>query len=231
MAFITLTNEGYIDYTLNCLQSLKNIHSNVDLKCYCLGKNSFNILNEKGYNCNLLDEESLSEFQTFRSNKIWSNIAHQKLIIIHENLQKYDTVCITDGDIVYENNNFYNYLLDNLGDNDMLIQSDGMDNAADTNSYDSCCGFMFIKSNPKTIEFFDPKNTELYKDNGDWDEQVYMNKNKHKLRFKHLPLELFPNGRYYYENNTTLQPYMIHFNWIVGHVKKERMLQYNKWFI
>ena len=38
IAFITLTNTGYIDYTLNCLQSLKNINMKKQLKVYCIGE-------------------------------------------------------------------------------------------------------------------------------------------------------------------------------------------------
>ena len=48
VAFVTLTNSGYIDYTLNCLESLNRIHSKLPLISYCLGVNGYNILKEKG---------------------------------------------------------------------------------------------------------------------------------------------------------------------------------------
>ena len=38
-------------------------------------------------------------------------------------LKKYKYVLITDGDIVFTNENAINYLLENIEDNDMIIQS------------------------------------------------------------------------------------------------------------
>ena len=54
-------------------------------------------------------------------------------------------VCLTDGDIVFENNQMFDYLLNNIKDNDLLIQSEGID------TEELCSGFMFIKSNKNTI--------------------------------------------------------------------------------
>jgi hypothetical protein len=45
-----------------------------------------------------------------------------------------------------------------------------------------------------------------------------------------LPIELFLNGNYYYNNNNIINPYLIHFNWIIGN-KKEKMRSYGKWYL
>jgi hypothetical protein len=45
IAFITLTNNGYLDYTINCLESLKKINSDRKLKCYCVGEEGTRLLN------------------------------------------------------------------------------------------------------------------------------------------------------------------------------------------
>jgi ATP-dependent Lon protease len=71
---------------------------------------------------------------------------------------------------------------------------------------------------------FNPELIKINKDKPNWDDQVYVNNIKYKLKFKKLPLELFPNGRYYYINNKKINPYMIHFNFLYGHKKKERNL-------
>ena len=42
--FITLTNDGYIDYTLNCLKSLELINFKNDLYCYSIGSKSHETL-------------------------------------------------------------------------------------------------------------------------------------------------------------------------------------------
>jgi hypothetical protein len=225
--FITLTNSGYINYTLNCLESLKNIKSDLVLKSYCIGKEGTDILKKKGYICELIDDEQNTNFQTFRTGN-WSNITQKKFKIIHENLMKHDFVLFTDGDIVFENECFYKYLLENIGDNDMLIQNDTLEN----NQFNLCCsGFMFIKSNNNTIDKFNPIHTEPYKNIIGWDDQVYMNDIKNTIKYIMLPLELFPNGQYYYIHNQHIKPYMIHFNYVIGHMKKEKMIEYNKWYV
>ena len=236
ISFITLTNLGYIDYTLNCLRSLDDINFCKNLKCYCIGQKVFDNLQSKNYQCILLDNsEEFSKFQPFRQ-KNWSNIVQKKFHIIYENLLKFDYVCFTDGDIVYQNNNFWNYCLSNIQDNDLLIQNDTCDN---NDNSSLCSGFMFIKSNEITISLFNPTNTEQYSNIEGWGDQIYINEIKNKLKFKPLPLELFPNGKYYNLNSNTLEnnnnddkkPYMIHFNWLNGDKKKKFMKKYNKWYI
>jgi hypothetical protein len=227
IAFITLTNDGYIEYTENCLKSLEKINSNVNLNCYCIGKKGYEYLNNKKYSCVLIDEEENSNFQNFREGN-WSNITFNKFVIIHENLLKYKYVCITDGDIVFENNNFLQYLLENIDFNDMLIQTEYIDDK----KHDLCSGFMFIKSNSNTLNFFNPKYVEGKKNTSGWDDQKYVNNNKHKLKYKMLPIKLFLNGKYYYNNNDNIiNPYLIHFNWVIGDKKKEKMRHYGKWYL
>ena len=230
IAFITLTNDGYIEYTENCLKSLEKINSKVKLNCYCIGKKGYEYLNNKKYNCVLIDEEENTNFQNFREGN-WSNITFNKFVIIYENLLKYKYVCITDGDIVFENDNFLQYLLENIGLNDFLIQTEYIDDK----NYELCSGFMFIKSNSNTLNFFNPKYVEHKKNTSGWDDQVYVNINKHKLKYKMLPIELFLNGKYYYDNNNinnnNINPYLIHFNWIIGNKKKEKMRDYGKWYL
>ena len=225
--FLTLTNTGYINYTLNCLKSLEKINFDIDLHCYCIGKNGFEILKSKGYKTTLIDEEENSKFETFRKGN-WSQITFNKFKIIYENLLKYNYVCITDGDIVFENSNFMNYLLQNINDNDILIQNDTM---FDNDNSELCSGFMFIKSNQNTLELFNPKIIESNKRKLGWDDQVYINNIKNKLKYKKLPLDLFPTGKYYYTNHKKIKPYIIHFNWVIGHKKQDKMIKYNKWLL
>jgi hypothetical protein len=227
IAFITLTNTGYIDYTLNCLTSLQRVKSDLTLHSYCIGKEGYDILTAKGHTATLIDDNTNSNFQIYRTGN-WSNIVYNKFCIIHNNLQKYDYVCITDGDIVFENKDFFSYLLATCEGNDLLIQNETMKN---TDTTHVCSGFMFIKSTPITIELFDPKHVEQYKNTVGWGDQAYINKIKDKLTFKPLPLELFPNGQYYYANAARITPYLIHFNWVKGHEKQQRMKEYNKWYI
>jgi hypothetical protein len=224
ISFITLTNNGYVDYTLNCLKSIELAGIKTKLKVYCIGEESATILNNKGITTELIDDETSVEFQEFRKNN-WSNIVFYKFKIIYDNLLNNEYVCITDGDIVYENNCIFDYLLNNIKDNDMLIQSDG--NFTET----VCSGFIFIKSNQDTISLFNPSNVEEYRNTVGWGDQIYINSIKNKLKYKKLPLALFPSGKYYYQYSEEIKPYLIHFNWVVGHEKKNKMVKYNKWLI
>jgi len=225
--FITLTNSGYVNYTLNCLESLKKIGISTKLlHSYVIGKEGYELIKQKNYSCTLIDDEINSNFQSYRNGN-WSDIIFYKFKIIYENLQIYDYICITDGDIVFENNKFLLYLKDNIKQYDMLIQNDSL---SDNDSSNLCSGFMYIKSNKNTKSLFNPTNVIKYKKEKNWGDQIYINEVKTLIKYKLLPLELFPNGQYYYKK-PNLSPYMIHFNWTRGHEKKEKMILYNKWYI
>jgi hypothetical protein len=222
--FITLTNTGYIDYTLNCLQSLKKCGFAGTLHCHCIGAEGNRRLLSEGYSTSLIDNEEHSNFQEFRKGN-WHNITSKKFEIIFKYLINNKYVCITDGDIVFENRNFMKYCLNHIGDNDLLIQNDRQFDDDDSNL---CSGFMFIQSNPTTIAFFDPIQAHIPRRSGD---QTYINDNITKLKYKKLPLELFPNGKYYYKHKSTNKELLIHFNWTIGHDKKRKMKHHNKWLI
>jgi len=224
ISFITLTNNGYLDYTLNCLKSVELAAIKTKLKVYCIGEQGVTILQNKGITSNLINDKYALDFQKFRSNN-WSNVVFHKFKIIYDNLLNNEYVCITDGDIVYENNCIFDYLLKNIKDNDMLIQSEGI------TRNDLCSGFMFIKSNQNTISLFNPNNVERYRNTVGWGDQIYVNSIKDKLKYKKLPLPLFPTGKYFYQYSGEINPYLIHFNWVVGHEKRNKMIKYNKWYM
>ena len=120
------------------------------------------------------------------------------------------------------------YLIDNIGDNELLIQSEGMQNDDDS---DLCTGFMLIRSNENTRDIFNPIHLENYRYDKNWEDQRYINELKDRLKYKKLPLELYPNGRYYKKNKDKIKPHLIHFNWIIGHDKQQQMKESGKWLI
>jgi len=229
LSFITLTNSGYINYTLNCLKSLENIGAQILPVSYCVGAEGHNRLLANRYRSVFIkdDDTKNAEFQTFRKGN-WSNITFKKLELIYENLIMNDFVLFTDGDIVYENPEFLQYLVDNIKDREILTQNDCM---TDNDTSQLCSGFMFIHSTANTRILFNPANAQQYKNIVGWDDQVYVNQIKHRLNFGLLPLDLFPTGQYYYANSTRLTPYIIHFNWLVGHEKEKKMIEYGKWYM
>lgn len=222
LAFITLTNDGYIDYTLNLLKSLEKFNLEKKLKCYCIGDKCYNTLIKKGYTAILLDDKENTNFCKFRR-KNWGNIVSQKFDIITENLKTHKYVLITDGDIVFTNKDAINYLFENIEDNDMIIQS--------SRSKAVCSGFFMLRSNEKTIKLFDPKNIEEKKTEHRWGDQKYVNQVKNQMKYKRLPDELYPTGRVFYNNADTIEPYIIHFNYVVGNKKRKKMKEYNYWYL
>lgn len=230
ISFITLTNNGYIDYTLNCLKSLEKVNSPILPVCYCLGEQAHKTLQEHGYESVLLPNDSSndsSEFQSFKSNA-WHKITFKKIEVIYLNLVKYKYVLYTDGDIIFNNPEFYKYIIEHMGQNDLFIQND---TELDNSNKVLCTGFMFIKSNPRTLKLFNPKQIIKHAMNSKWDDQAYINSIKRYLKFSKLPLDLFPNGQYYYKNSDKLTPMIVHFNWVIGHVKKDKMQEYGKWYL
>jgi GR25 family glycosyltransferase involved in LPS biosynthesis len=225
-AFVTITNDGYTDYALNCITSLNNLGIK-NLLCYCLGDKCFNKITLLCDKVLISDnDESVGRFIAWRTAG-WNVITFYKIKIIYENLLKHKYVCFTDSDIVYENDNFLKYCESNIENYDLLIQNDTDQENCD---FELCTGFMYIKSNDKTKEIFNPTNIGLNTFSCD---KKYINDLKFtsQLKFKVLPLTLFPNGHYFYNHHKDLKPMLIHFNHAFGHEKQEKMLLYRKWFL
>jgi len=171
----------------------------------------------------------MAEFHQYRTGQ-WHNIVANKLAMIHQELLKNEYVLITDGDVVFMRGGVIEYLLNIIGDNDICVQNDTIDE----DTHRACSGFMFVRSNNKTIRNFDPGNY-LHQMVEGWGDQTYLNRvlyKQRKLKFHFLPLNLFPNGRFYYENHRTIDPWIIHFNWtlVTKYDKKMCMIKHGKWF-
>ena len=221
IAFVTLTNNAYHHFTLNCLKSLRFLQG-PQLQTYCIGNECAKNIQLEGYPVSILHADvSLQNRQLFRKG-LWGSLTQKKFAIIHKNLLVHDYVCITDGDIVFRKS-VWEYLLNSVTDLDILIQNDTMDDSCTENL---CSGFMFIKKTPATLEVFDPINTINRVSEIEFDDQVYINEVKHKLNFGLLPLDLFPNGKYFYHNQYRIDPMLIHFNWCMDKIKAMQSFGY-----
>jgi len=229
---ITLTNFSYKELTLNLIKSLEKLE--LDIVIYCADNKTHQYF--KNYNSKLIDSEiDYSNLELFRLGN-WGKFVSLKFKIIKENLEENKTVIFVDGDIVFLRNPI-NYLKQQIGDNDILVQHDAICKTdkieCDYNYGEICSGFMIIKSNEKTKDFFNLKNIDM---NDFKCDQIYINHNINKLKFKLLSLDLFPNGYYYYsqkKNNNNLDDicYIIHFNCCYFHDKKKIMNHFNKFYI
>lgn len=226
ICFITLTNDGYLDYTLNCYKSLEKCGAYVTLTSYVIGEKAYNKLEKLGYSCVLLEDASLDQNKLLKYRTSgWSSLMYHKINLVYKLLKKHKYVCITDGDIVFENPDFLSYCHNMIGNSDVIFQN----NKLKDDEAVICGGFALIKSNEKTLNMYNVTNVnpkDIYI------EQNFLKKQMKRFNIKcgFLPLEFYPNGKYYYKHKNK-RPHLIHFNWIETGKKKKRMMALKKWYL
>lgn len=231
----TVTNYGYLLYTLNMLKSLKQFSLDKKVFIICIDKKSANILKKMGYVVYCLDNNELIKFSPWNS-KGYDKICYLKLELIFRILSLNKNILLIDGDIVFLRNP-YDEIMKWSKDNifDVWIQNDSQKNYSTKNM---CTGYMYIKTSERLIELYDcvsDKGREKYLicafDNND---QSYFNKFvKPCCIFTPLQLEYYPNGKMFYENSTELKEkaILVHFNWVQGHIKMAKMKEYKMWLL
>lgn len=234
----TLTNYGYLLYTLNMLKSLKPFGLDKKVLVVCIDKKGSTVLRKLGYNVYCIDsveQKDLSKFSPWNT-KGYDKICYLKLELLHSILSLNKNVLLIDGDIVFKKD-----LMDDMRVwwKDMLydvwIQNDAQEN---NNTNNMCTGYLFIKSSERLIELYDcvsEKGKQKYLqcafDNND---QTYFNNFvKPGCTFSALPLEQYPNGKMFYDNVNQLKEtaIIVHFNWVQGHLKMAKMKEYKLWLL
>jgi len=228
---ITLTNFSYKELTENCILSLININFPLDKiiiytmddECYDYFKKKFPSIDIK------LNDYINPEIQNYSKGE-WNNVTMQKINIVYKELKNYEYLILFDGDIVFNNIQFLKFLLNKMifnKDLDLLAQHEFKNNGTNL----ICSGFYIVRSNDITKKYF---NADNYIKNGKYgvNDQDYINSIRKHFKWEHLPIELFPNGKYYYEfHKNRDEAFLIHFNFVMYNQKKSRMKGYNKWFL
>jgi hypothetical protein len=233
MQLITLTNHGYSKLTLNLLKSMEAIGIEKDLKIFCADKQSFSFFSQH-YPQNeirlLKDAQDANEWVHYVPSQHkdpvkktqWSQTTFQKVEAVWMQMQESeDAFVFLDGDIVLLRDP---RPLLNVTDCDLVIQNDSQ---VDTEDKYWCSGFFAMNVNAVTKECMNPDNINRDRFAND---QLYLRSCRFKLSHKVLPLNLFPNGKYYREQKPTA-PVLIHFNYDVGDQKIKRMKMFGYWFI
>jgi len=227
--FITFTNAGYVDYTENLLASNKSNNANADIKVYALDESSFSYFCKIHDNVELFEKEDFANNYFSQADENFGNLMLVKFELIYRELLKKDNVVYVDGDIVFKKD-FVNDLSKFSPNVDIVFQNDLR--PSKPNREWVCAGFMYIKSNETTQEFFKPtkklvKKFTKYKTH----DQSYINKNRKKFSYSILPLDQYPNGAHYYQYYESLTPSLIHFNYVRGDKKLELMREHGEWYI
>ena len=234
----TLTNYGYLFYTLNMLKSLKPFGIDKKILVVCIDKKGANILRQQGYNTYCIDDitdVTLGKFCPWNS-KGYDKICYLKLELIHQILSLNKNVLLIDGDIVFRKDPLEDIRIwwkDAIYD--VWIQNDAQENR---NTKNMCTGYMYIKSSDRLITLYDCVSEAGQKkyltcafDNND---QTYFNKYvKPACIFNALPLEKYPNGKMYYDNTDKLRDtaVIVHFNWVQGHQKMAKIKEHKMWLL
>lgn len=231
----TVTNYGYILYTLNMLKSLSVFGLDKKVLVACVDKKSYQTLHKLGYQCICMEDDTLGKFCPWNT-KGYDKICYLKLELIYKILILDKNVLLIDGDIVFLKdplNDLKEWWSDKI--HDVWIQNDSQEN---TNTKNLCTGYMFIKSNDRLITLYDcvsENGKEKYKscafDNND---QTYFNNFiKPGCLVKALPLNKYPNGKMYYEHKHEIKDNLIlvHFNWVQGHIKMAKMKEHKLWLL
>lgn len=238
IAIITLANHGFLNFTNNCIKSLEKTGLGGVMKVYCIDDKCYNELSSSYGNCCLIESEYNKKIDGLKvyprsdskTESLYKDIMLMKYPAILDALENNDYVLFLDADVVFHDNGFIDYLMETIGDNDVLFQTETKDEKTDEDA--PCAGLMFIRSNEKTLDFYNPTNVandKHYINNvGDQD---YVRGNKDKLKHDYMDVKLFSNGRYFQAHRHKINPYMVHYNWCRPRQKLKIMRRTGGWFI
>jgi hypothetical protein len=236
----TVTNYGYLLYTLNMLKSLAPFGLDKKVLVVCIDKKGAAVLKRFGYSVYCIDDDGggstrLSKFCPWNT-KGYDKICYLKLELLYRILSLKKNVLLIDGDIVFQKDpmeDIRKWYVDRTSD--VWIQNDAKENQNTTNM---CTGYMFIRTCDKLIKLYDcvselgqKKYMTCAFDNND---QSYFNKFvKPECIMSPLPLEKYPNGKMFYDNTELVRPtaVLVHFNWVHGHLKMAKMKEHKMWLL
>jgi hypothetical protein len=232
---VTITNSGYMLYTLNMLKSLVPYGWDRKVLVVCMDHDASQRIRERGNISVVVEEQKLDRFCSWNT-KGYEEICYWKLATIYRLLSMNKNVILVDGDIVFRRDpspDWRQWWSDRVYD--VWIQNDSQ---LDRDTTNMCTGYMMIRSTPQMITVYDciseqgrRKYDECIFDNND---QTYFNRYvKPSCRFLPLLLEHYPNGKMYTENKSKIDGkcILVHFNWIKGHFKLITMKQNGMWLL
>jgi hypothetical protein len=229
----TLTNSGYLLYTLNMLKSLVPYGLDKKVLLVCVDSKAADTLIRLGYSTVVsIEENTLGGFCAWNT-KGYDQVCYWKLELIYRVLSVGMNILLVDGDIVFRSDpreDLRVWWEDRLYD--VWCQNDSSENR---NTRNMCTGYMFIKSSARLIELYDCVSSAgqaKYKscafDNND---QTFFNRYvKPAIMMCAIPLEKYPNGQYFYDVRP-VKPVLVHFNWVQGHLKMAKMKEHRMWLL
>lgn len=235
LVLTTLTNSGYLLYTLNLLKSLQPYGLDTSVFVVCLDTKGAEQLRKRGYRVYDVQRQSLGRFSAWNT-KGYDAICYYKLVLLHRLLSLGYTTVFVDGDVVFRKNPVEEWVRwMACQDHDVWIQNDAQRDKDTTNL---CTGYLMAKPHPAVVEAYDCLSEQgkvRYRGcAGDNNDQTYFNVYvKPVCRVFVLPLEFYPNGKMYMEHAEQMDKtaVLVHFNWIHGHHKMVEMKRRGMWLL
>ena len=229
--FISVSNTGCIELTINHLESLKRVGM-TNYVAYAIDTECYDTLRSKGYNTHLLGRNDMNQYHHFNTPG-FDHISFMRYHVIDKLLREGKTVWYLDVDsVVMQDLNSY-----------VDVVKDKFDVALQDDCYMPCTGCMIFF--PSALELVKPMiETRDFSKN----DQVYFLKflNRTKLRVGLLNRNIFPNGLLYFNDDNPKQLdkqiefrnsdpskiMFIHANWIVGvQAKITALKSKGLWFV
>jgi hypothetical protein len=243
IAILTITSNGYIDITKNFVASLeKHWSSCKTVIIVCLDSISFqtisNIYSDVSYikpifYCDLQEHSELAIYGT----KHFNHIMFKKLDVIRQMLLRVsEHIIYVDSDVVFINDPINSQLFQKIPDNiDMVFQCDEYRKSCNKSNNNQClnlcAGVMMVKSTLRTQKLLDHRsfiNNKVIECciAGD---QTYINVLRSHIEYDVLPHRQYPNGSWLHDIHP--EAILVHYNWMLGFDKINKMKQNKHWFL
>jgi len=234
VVFISVSNIGCIDLTLNHLESIKRAGM-TNYVAYAIDSECYEVLKTKGYSVELIGREDFKDFHDFGGD-IFNNLSFLRYRVIHKLLTENKTVWYLDVDtVVLRNLNQY-----------VEVAKDSCDIALQDDINMPCTGCMlwFPSAIPLVRKMAMIKDTE-------YNDQIYLNAFLRGGNFKFGMFDrgVFPNGLLYFLEDTP--PFegiqkefrefrknrlsdiaFVHANWMIGlQTKIDALKSKGLWFL
>lgn len=241
----TMTSDGYADITYNLYKSLEKANVPWKLLNICVDDESYNYFKDKNIPCVKYDSNMKTqkgELSKFGSDEFMSFNRIKLDLLDYFSKKAPETikyVVYLDGDIVVSKD-FIPYLqnlYETNPNNYFYLQCDDQNKMTTTTCINLCTGFISYKREKLYKSPFDVYDEEKWKNIRE--DQPWVNQHLKEYSIPTLSLEqdLFPNGTYVKGNisNTTNElsdnRYILHYNYMIGDNKIQKMKENNNWYI
>ena len=222
LVILMLVNHGYASITQNAIESITRNCPEILCKVLliCLDTESYAIFKNYPIHIELFD--SLIEHNSIigiYNQSYFNKLVTLKVYFTQQVLLLNKTVLFCDGDIVWLKNPLPELLRDTT--HEFLAQQEDGDVF--------CTGFFLAKPSHRMMFVFDYKKIPP-RCGG---EQPVINYLCQSMNVPHKILNsaTFPNGNVWYNSTESLDPYIVHYNFILGFEKIKKMKEYGHWYV